>query len=111
MNWIADHVPLWLWVVLTLGGGGAIIAFVPGALALVVGIWNMMPKPVKIVLGATVGALALYLAGRNKGHADAVVEQEKRDERGEQQRQDIHRDIAKLPEKDVDRRLDKYMRD
>lgn len=111
MSWILDQVPFWVWIAIGTGGMGALVVFVPGALAFIVGIWNMMPKPVKIAIGAIVGAVSLYLAGRNKGHADAAAEQEKRNAQGEAKRENINREVEQMDRPTVDKRLDPYYRD
>lgn len=111
MGYIFDQIPWWAWVFIAGGGGAAIIAFVPGALALVVGIWNAMPRWLQLTLLVCGGFVIAYFAGRNKGNKNAREAQARKDAKAVETRQEVHDEVQKLKPTDVDKRLDKYYRD
>jgi hypothetical protein len=108
LSWMFNFVPWWVWLVIAGGGGGAILAFVPGALALVVSVWNMLPRPVKVVLGGIVAILVAYVAGRNKGSKDERDMNEKRGAQATAKRLEIKRDVQNLKPSEVDAQLKKH---
>lgn len=111
ISYILDAVPWWLWLGLIGGCGGAIFAFVPGALALAVSVWNMMPRPVKIGL-AFVAAIALaFLGGRNKGFRNAQERQRQNDAKATETRAAVDREVRNMKPEERDARLEKYYRD
>lgn len=107
MNWLMDYVPWWLWFLVAAGGTGALIAFVPGALALVVSVWNMLPKSVRWALLGVVAVLVAFLKGRNTGRANADAENKAKVQKADATRIKVERDVAKLSDKQVDDELRK----
>lgn len=107
MDWLSyafNFVPWWVW------GIGLLIAAI-ATWQFWAPIWAVLPKPVKIVL-ATVGAiLAAYVAGRNRGSKDERDQRAKKDARAVQTRKETDDEIRNLPADDLDRRIDKWMRD
>lgn len=107
MDWLSyafNFVPWWLWLV------GLLIAAIV-TWQFWAPIWAVLPKPVKIAL-ATVGAiLAAYAAGRNRGSKDERDQRAKKDARAIQKRKETDDEIRNLPADDLDRRIDKWMRD
>lgn len=74
-------------------------------------IWLTLPKWLKgLIIGA--GALlTAYIAGRNKGSRDERGGRAKADAHAIQNRKDVDDEVRNLPAGDLDRRLDKWMRD
>lgn len=102
-NWIINSIPLWVWIALV--GGLAVVTYsVWGP------IWAMLPTKVKAVLIfiATLGGA--YLAGRYKGAHDERALAAKRNAEALQKRQEVEDEVRKLPESEVDKRLDKWTR-
>lgn len=109
--YILDATPWWVWLGLVMGGGGALFAFVPGALALAVSIWNVLPRPVKIGLGFLVALLAAFGAGRNRGARNAEERQKQADAAATKTRIDVDREVRQMKPEERDARLEKYYRD
>lgn len=108
ISWAFNYIPWWVWIIITAGGGGAILAFVPGALALVVSIWNMLPRPIKFVLGGAAAVVVAYLAGRNKGSKDERTMQAKRGAQATQNRKEINDEVRTMSPTKVDAELKRH---
>jgi hypothetical protein len=108
MNYILDHVPWWMWVV---GGmvvvGGLFAFFAPVLMPL----WAMVPKPVKVALGGIIAVGVAFLAGRNRGTSDEQQREKERDAEAVHHREDVNKEVANLDDAAVDKRIDKWMRD
>lgn len=103
LSYLFNFVPWWLWVLLIALAAGISWQFWGP-------IWMALPRPAKTAL-ATLGALiAVYVMGRNKGSRDERDQAAKRDARATQTRKEIEDEIRDLPDDDVDRRLDRWMR-
>lgn len=107
MNWIIDQIPWWVWLVLTVGIVGGLMAFFYPVL---LPIWNLTPKPIKIALGAIGAGLLTYFAGRNKGHKDFQQKMEKDNAKAVETRSQIDQDVRNRSPTQLDRDLDKWMR-
>ncbi len=108
MNWLLDYIPWYVWLGLTLGGGGALLAFVPGALAAVVAIWNMLPGWARWALGGFVAALLAYAAGRNKGSRDERDKNKARADNAVRNRQEVDNEVRNYTPTQVDQQLKKH---
>lgn len=114
MSWLADYVPWYVWLGLSLagigGGTAALIIFVPAALPFVLGIWNRLPLWLRVLLVAVFVSPFVYLAGRQQGRRN---EQDRRDQanaRAVQTRKEVDDEVRKDSDSDVDRKLDRWMR-
>jgi xanthine/uracil/vitamin C permease (AzgA family) len=108
IGFLLDQVPWWLYaIVLLIGVGVLFYLFSP----VLVPIWNATPLWIKVAIGAVIGVFLAFVKGRNVGHDNAVKEQERRNERGVQKREEIHKEVKSLDRAAVDKRLDKFMRD
>lgn len=108
ISWAFNYIPWWVWVLIAGGGGGAILAFVPGALALVVSIWNALPKPVKVVLGGIAAVAVAYVAGRNKGSKDERAMEARRNAQATQKRLEVNREVQQMSPTQVDAELKRH---
>lgn len=104
---IIDYVPWWVWTGLALGGGGAAIFFIPGALALVTTIYNLLPKSIRLAFSAVVAVLVAYLAGRNRGSANERDKNKDRADNAVRNRLEVENKIGKLTPSQVDHELDR----
>jgi hypothetical protein len=104
LSWAFNYVPWWVWGVIAV----VLLAVFWQAL---LPIWLVMPKWLKgLILGA--GALlTAYIAGRNRGSKDERDRRAKADAHAIQNRKDVDDEVRNLPADDLDRRLDKWMRD
>jgi membrane protein implicated in regulation of membrane protease activity len=101
---ILDHIPWWGWL---------IIVGVPASVVLLYfkPIWDALPQWLKGLI-LLVGALGIaFMGGRYRGRANAEEEERKRNAEALQKRQEVDNDIAKLSDKDVQDRLDRWRRD
>lgn len=108
ISWLFNYVPWWVWPLIAAGGGGAILAFVPGALALVVSIWNMLPRSVKLILGGVIAAALAYFAGRNKGSKDERLQQERRGAQAVATRKEVDDEVRTMSPTKVDAELKRH---
>lgn len=102
--WIFDHTPLWVWM---LGGIGALAASYP----LWLPIWGLLPKPAQAALIALVAVIGAYLAGRKTGADNASQRQKDQNAKAIQTRAEIDHEIRNLPDPDLHRRHNKWLRD
>lgn len=107
-NFVLDHTPIWVWLVILFGGLGALFYFFSPIL---VPIWNLMPKWLKVILLGTVSVILAALAGRYQGRKDADEERKKNDAAAIKNREQINADTQKLSPDDRRKRLDKWVRD
>lgn len=106
MTWLFDNIPWWVYPMLAAGGGGALLALVPGALAFVVGIYNAMPVWLRWLTGAAIIAALAHVAGRNIGRRNARAEQDAVDRRARQTAKETTDEVGKLAPSEVDKRLE-----
>jgi hypothetical protein len=102
-SWFSVHL---YWWVIPLIGGIALIATMPWWSP----IWAVLPKWLKLSLGAIAAGLTIWQAGKNKGAADSDARREKADTRATQKREEVHEEIKKLDPAERDKRLDRWMR-
>lgn len=102
---LLTYVPWWVWGLLLAGGGGALIAFVPGVAALALSVWSMLPKSARWALLGVAAVIAAYLKGRRSEKLRNDAEQKAKVQKADQTRVKIERDVAKLSEKEVDDEL------
>jgi hypothetical protein len=102
MSWIIDHIPIWAWVVATLALAGVAWFYLGGVL---LPIWNLMPKPLKIAIGGTLAAIGFYLGGRYRGRANAEEEDRRRNAEALQKRKEVDDAVSKLPPGEAESRL------
>jgi protein-S-isoprenylcysteine O-methyltransferase Ste14 len=107
-NWIIDHIPIWVWLVLLFGGTGALFYFFSPIL---VPIWNLTPRWIKVLGAGIISVILAALAGRYKGRRDAEDEQRKRDAQAIETRKETHDEVQKLSPSDRRKRLDGWVRD
>lgn len=103
-SWILNFVPVWAWITIVI-----VVAVLTYQIWLP--IWTILPKPVKILIGAVAGAIGFYLGGRYKGAKDERDVAKQRDAQAVQKRSEKNDEIKNLPDTDVDKRLNKWMRD
>lgn len=108
MQYYIDMVPWYVWLLPAPIIVGLLLVF---AGPWVLGIWNMLPRPVKLVL-MFVGTLGIaFFMGRSQGNKAARDRQRKLDEKAIQTRQETHDEVKALPDDKLDKRIDKWMRD
>lgn len=108
MSWILDHVPPWVWLIAGLGGFGVLwFYFSP----IIIAIWNLTPKPIRIALGAVGALIAAVMWGRYRGAKDEREAQKKREAGAVDTRSKINEDVKKSSDADIDKRLSRWMRD
>jgi hypothetical protein len=103
-SWLFNYVPWWVWTVIA-------VVLLAVFWQPVMAFWLSAPKWLKgLIIGA--GALlTAYVAGRNKGSKDERDRRAKADAHAIQNRKDVDDEVRNLPADDLDRRLDKWMRD
>jgi hypothetical protein len=93
-NAIVDHIPTWGWVVII---GVPILAAFYFASPILIPLWNMMPTPLKLFLGAIGAGMLAYLGGRYKGRKDAEDADARRDQVAIQKRSEVDARVDKMP--------------
>ena len=110
MGWLADQIPWWVWLLISVSGigagGVALIIFVPAALPILLGIWNRLPLWLKAVLFALGAAPFVYLAGRNAGSRRERDKNRDRAENAVRNRLAVDQDIKRMSPSDVDKALE-----
>ena len=104
LSWAFNFVPWWMWPV------GLLVAAIV-TWQFWAPIWALLPRPVKVALAAVGAVSVAYIAGRNRGSKDERDQRAKKDARAVQTRKETDDEVRNLPDADVDRRLDKWMRD
>jgi len=107
-NYVLDHIPLWAYLV---GGAllvGALLYFFSPVL---IPIWNMLPKPIKVVLMGIVAVLGAYLGGRYKGSQDEREAERKRDAEAQNKRNEVDNEVDRKSADEVSKDLDPWYRD
>jgi hypothetical protein len=89
---IVDHIPTWGWVVIIGAPVGAALYF---AGPILLPIWNMLPTPVKLLLGGMVAAFLAYMGGRARGRWNAEEEERQRDADALRKRTEVDNAIDK----------------
>lgn len=102
--WIFDNTPLWVW----LAGG---IAALAASYTLWLPIWGLLPKPAQAALIALAAVIGAYLAGRKRGADNATQRQKEQNAKAIQTRAEIDHEVRNLPDADLKRRGDKWLRD
>ena len=75
MSSIIDQIPWWVYAWgIALGVGALLYFFAP----VIVPMWRAAPNWLKWTVAIITGVGLAFIAGRNKGHKNAVVEQEKK---------------------------------
>lgn len=108
LSWIIDQIPLWVYVVVTVLTVGAMFYFFSPIL---VPLWNLTPRWVKVVGGVMLAIGSAFVLGRNKGARDAKAIQQQANARAESHREEVHEAVQELHGDKLDKRLDKWMRD
>lgn len=110
MSWLADYVPWWVWLVLSLtgisAGTAALIIFVPAAAPFLLGIWNRLPLWLKVLLVAIGAAPFVYLAGRNAGSDRERAKNKERADNAVRNRLEVEKDVGRMTPDAVDKKLD-----
>lgn len=107
-NFIVDHVPAWVYMVVAVLGAGALFYFFSPIL---VPIWNMMPTWLKVLLGGMGAAFIAWIAGRNRGRANAEEEERRKNAEALRKRTEVDTRVDKMDKTAVDHELDKWRRD
>lgn len=102
-SWLIDQVPLWVWV-------AAVIIALVLTYQFWLPVWTLLPKPVKIALGAIGGALALWLGGRYKGAKDERDMQARRDAQAVETRNKVDSEVRNMSDQQVNDRIKKWTR-
>lgn len=108
LSWFIDQIPWWVYLVVGLFGTGALFYFFSPIL---VPLWNLTPQWVKVAGGVILAIGLAFVGGRNRGAKDAKERQAQANAEAETNRVEKHDEIQKLPPADLDKRLDKWMRD
>jgi hypothetical protein len=101
-NAIVDHIPLWGWIVIF---GVPTLAALYFAYPILLPIWNMLPTPVKVVVGGAFAGLLAYLGGRYKGRKDEEDAEKRRDAEAIAKRNEIDVQVDKLPPGEATKKL------
>lgn len=102
MNFIIDHIPVWVYVVVGCAGAGALMYFFS---PIILPLWNLMPSWLKWTLGFIVAMFLAVMGGRVKGRRDAEEEERRRDAQAQETRDKIDVTVDKLPEGGAEKQL------
>lgn len=104
LSWAFNFVPWWVWVV-------AIVVAVIVTYQFWMPVWLALPKWLKALILGIAALVTAYVAGRNRGAKDERDQRARADARAIQTRKETDDEIRNAPAADVDRRLDRWMRD
>lgn len=99
-NSIWDNIPWWAYVVAAI----VALAFTYQFWAPV---WALLPKPVKVGLGVVAAAFTAFVAGRNRGAANARAADKERTEQALNRRLEVNKRVEHMTPSQVDAELDK----
>lgn len=102
--WLFNFVPWWVWAV------GLLVAAI-ATYQFWAPIWALTPRWLKAVIVGAGALLTAYVAGRNRGSKDERDRRAKADARAIQTRKETDDEVRNLPADDLNRRVDKWMRD
>lgn len=106
ISWLFDNTPWWLYLLMAGGGGGVVLAFFPGVLAFVIGIYKAMPVWLRWITGMAIVAAIAHIMGRNIAAANARAAQKRLDERATDTAKKVTHEVDKLKPDEVDKRLE-----
>jgi len=104
LNHFLDLIPVWVWIVVV----AIMLAFTYQFWA---PIWLLLPRPVKIALGAVAALFAAFLGGRYKGAKDTRELQQARDASAIKTRDEIDMRVRNASDADIKERLKRWQRD
>lgn len=107
ISWLFDNIPYWVYPLVFFGGGGVLLALVPGVLAFVIGVYNAMPVWLRWATGAIIFAALMHILGRNIAAANARARQKALDQKSITKAKEVRKDVEKLSDKQVDDTLEK----
>jgi membrane protein implicated in regulation of membrane protease activity len=107
-NFIVDHIPVWVYVVVAVLGAGALFYFFSPVL---IPLWNILPGWLKWLLGGIAAIFLAYVGGRYKGSHDEEERERQRDADALKKRKEVDDNVAKMDPKTVKTDLDKWRRD
>lgn len=99
-NSIIDNIPWWAYVV------AAIVALAL-TYQLWAPIWTLLPKPVKIALAGIGAIFTAYIAGRNRGAANARAQDKQRTQDALKKRLEVNQKVDSMTPSQIDKELDK----
>ncbi len=108
VDFILNQIPWWVYLGLGIAAVGALLFFFGPIL---LPIWRLIPLPARVALAGAFAAFLAWVAGRNKGTEDAKELQRRNDANAVQHRNEVNQSVRDAPAADVDKRLDKWMRD
>lgn len=108
LSWIVDQIPLWVYVAVAIPLIGGAFYF---ASPILVPLWNLTPRWVKVAGGVILAIGSAFVLGRNKGARDAKELQRRNDAQAIDNRREIDHEVQNLDVPAVDKRLDKWLRD
>lgn len=108
MNYIVDHIPVWVYVVVGCAGAGALMYFFS---PIILPLWAKLPTWLKVTLGFIVAMFLAVMGGRVKGRRDAEEEQRQRDAAAIANRKTIDNEVDKMDRPTINTKLDPWMRD
>lgn len=101
-DWVVDHIPVWVYVVVGgLGIGAAFYFFSP----ILIPLWNIMPRWMKVALAFVVSITLAALAGRYRGRANAEEEERRRNAEALRKRTEVDNEINKMSGSEVESKL------
>lgn len=107
ITWIISQIPLWAWIMLGLLIAAPLFYFFGPA---IIALWSVLPRWVKVVLGFIGALFSAYVLGMNRASRAAKERQKQLERQAVEKRSEIHEDVQKRSESDVDKSFDKWVR-
>lgn len=101
-DWIVDHIPIWGWVLII--GLPVLVAFY-FASPVLIPLWNITPRWLKLLLGAIGAVFLAFMGGRYRGHANAEEEERRRNAEALRKRQEVENETSKMSGGEIDKKL------
>lgn len=107
-TFVVDHTPIWVWLtILGLVVGAAFYFLSP----ILVPLWNITPRWIKVVLAFIVSVILAALAGRYRGSQDERDKQNKANADALNKRKEVDSEVDKQTPEQTRQGLDRWYRD
>ena len=103
---VINAIPWWVLLIIALVGLGVVYAYAKP-------IWDLMPRPVKLLIGFVLSIVLAVQWGRNDGRKDELALEKERNNEAREKKGQIDAEVKNMPDDDVVRDLNRggWLRD
>lgn len=107
ITWLVAQIPFWVYITVALLFAAAMFYFLSPVL---VPLWALTPRWVKIALGFVGSLLGTYLFALNRGSRAEREMQRQKEAKANEHREDNDRKIRNTSDSDLNKRFNKWLR-